>query len=81
MNNVVLNCYPNPAGDFIMVEIQSGQNQLSAQITDLGGKVVTNSILTEGNNQININNLPSGFYLLSVQNAQKVLYTTKVIVN
>ena len=81
MNNVVLNCYPNPAGDFIMVEIQSGQKQLSAQITDLSGKVVTNSILTEGNNQININNLPSGFYLLSVQNAQKVLYTTKVIVN
>ena len=64
-----------------MVEIQSGQKQLSAQITDLSGKVVTNSILTEGDNQININNLPSGFYLLSVQNAQKVLYTTKVIVN
>lgn len=64
----IFELFPNPANDYLniqgLVEIEK------YQITDLSGKV-----LVEGNvsdNQINIKNIESGSYILSVESEEKI---------
>ncbi len=60
--------YPNPAGDFINISIDNDADLLAreVQILDLLGLVVSKQELTDGNNRIDISNLPRGTYFIKV---------------
>ncbi len=63
-----ISIYPNPAGDFINISIdyEAGLYTREVQILDLLGLVVSKSELTDGNNRIDISDLPRGSYFIKV---------------
>ncbi len=74
MNGNILKAYPNPSNGMLNLElhmVQSENNQIN--ISDLNGKTVLTpftGILNSGLNvlELDISNLTSGFYLLTIQN-------------
>ncbi len=60
--------FPNPASDFINISIDKDVDLFTreVQILDLLGLVVSKSELTDGNNRIDISNLPLGTYFIKV---------------
>ncbi|MBR3577241.1 MAG: T9SS type A sorting domain-containing protein [Bacteroidales bacterium] len=73
--------YPNPASDNLIVEnVQSLNNQtLRCFIMDMNGRQVMSKMTLSNYNNLNISNLKSGIYLLSVESDGEVIYSTKFI--
>ncbi|WP_372755843.1 T9SS type A sorting domain-containing protein [Mariniflexile sp.] len=72
-----INVYPNPMqGDILYVNGIDPDDNSNYQISNLTGKVITSGILT--NEQINLSNLRSGMYLLTLSNSKSVI-TKKII--
>ena len=71
---------PNPvSGQRLTISIPEGLKVKSAGFTDMNGKVVSESVITEGNNTMNIK-FTHGIYLLKIKGPE-VNYTTKIVVN
>lgn len=69
--------YPNPASDWI--EIQSNtEKELMISIVDLSGKVLFNSKLS-GSSKIDLTSFQRGFYILKINQPEKLLETRKII--
>ncbi len=76
-NNDLL-IFPNPGSETITVHIGENLKNQSLTITDLHGKILLEANVSNGNNNINIEELPKGFYLLNVKtedgnNTQKLI--------
>lgn len=74
-NTQTVNVYPNPATDLLKVEGLPANAQLT--ITDVVGKLAMQVSSTESNTTININELPSGLYLIKVSAENGDHYTLK----
>lgn len=73
---------PNPASESVRLAFGTGLNSdASVTITDISGRTLRSFVLATGviNRELDIRNLPSGTYLLSVQNAEGIA-TKKLIV-
>jgi uncharacterized repeat protein (TIGR01451 family) len=72
-NTFDINIYPNPTKS--LIHLQLGNNQLSIiTIFNTIGKVILNRSVSSNYSSINIENLPSGVYLIEIQQgAQKVV--------
>jgi hypothetical protein len=70
-----INIFPNPANDFIQL---SNIDQANIVITDMTGKVVLNQNNVSEDASINISNLTSGVYFVSV-NTENIQETIKFI--
>jgi hypothetical protein len=70
-----INIFPNPANDFIKL---SNIDQANIVITDITGKVVLNQVNVSEDASINISNLTSGVYFVSV-NTENIQETIKFI--
>ncbi|MDA3953342.1 MAG: T9SS type A sorting domain-containing protein [Bacteroidales bacterium] len=81
--NFNLKVYPNPASDFVWVELESEEiNEAIVELYDLNGKLVYNSKLniTEVRTQISLTNLSSSQYILKISDSSgEVLHTYKLI--
>ncbi|MEM6380051.1 MAG: T9SS type A sorting domain-containing protein, partial [Bacteroidota bacterium] len=78
-----INVYPNPATDLILVEyrgLEANRGQL--QLFDIAGRQVQQLSLAQGDDtiQLDVSNLPSGYFLLRIESEGKVS-TKKVIVS
>lgn len=73
--------YPNPASDYLMVEaMQQYDNQtLHCFIMDVNGRQVMPQMTLDTYKYLNISNLKSGIYLLSVESDGQLIYSTKFI--
>jgi len=69
---------PNPFTNEIYVNIPSDCNECKVTITDLSGRDIYNNILNAGNNEIDLPQIVSGFYLINIS-GNKVNYSTKII--
>jgi hypothetical protein len=66
-NTIGLNVYPNPASDYLNIELAQAIEQ--AQILDLQGKVVQDlGQLDMGNHQFDVSGLKSGIYFVVFKN-------------
>ncbi len=66
-DNISVSVYPNPASDVLHVNINS--NALNrVVITNAAGKNISTGILQNGDNSINIKNLPKGMYIVKILN-------------
>lgn len=73
---------PNPASESVRLTFGTGLiSDASVTIADISGRTLRNFVLATGvvNRELDIRNLPSGTYLLSVQNAEGIA-TKKLIV-
>ncbi len=82
--NGTVNIYPNPAVDFVTVELDLDKTakQVSYELFDLTGRListVTHSNISTDNVQISVQDLSAGNYILKV-NADNALSTHKVSV-
>lgn len=68
--------YPNPANDFITIDSNLNLT-VDYQISDLNGKILSSG-KTETGNQIDINKLQSGFYMLTIS-SESQRQTFKII--
>jgi len=62
-----LNIYPNPAHDYIMIEISNNQNT-KIEMFDITGKCVLTETIINKNSKINMAYLANGFYWLKIKN-------------
>jgi hypothetical protein len=76
--NVEMSVYPNPAGNAMFVSIP-GAGEGSIELADMQGRVVVKQQLA-GNTeqQINLENLPDGLYLITFRNGEVVL-TSRIV--
>jgi hypothetical protein len=67
-----LKLYPNPAKDFVTFYIQ-GNIESKVRISSLTGKTVDYMILEEEENEIDVSNLPSGIYFISIEDGEEII--------
>lgn len=73
--------FPNPANDVLNISAKNGMEIKGIQITDLNGRIVKSSVIqAQTNGQINIADLTTGAYLISVQ-TNKGVATSKFLKN
>jgi hypothetical protein len=60
-----INIYPNPAKDFLKIEIQEYIDD-NLIITDLTGKTLITKAVTSNNIEIDVSSLNSGLYLIKI---------------
>lgn len=70
-NMETLSLYPNPANDIIRIEGLEGKHEIQIYNT-FGTKVVTTTLL--GGSEINISDLPEGYYLIRIDNHSAVKF-------
>lgn len=79
----IINIYPNPAEDFIMIESKEENFVIdNIQILSSDGKLVKYYRPNQAEiNKINVNLLPPGFYFIKTYNKSGQYYISKVIIN
>ena len=79
MEQLIFDVSPNPALDIIKIEINSNGNiSYKATIFNTAGVMVLNTTIVDKTTEININELPTGLYLLKLSN--KDIYQTKRLI-
>jgi hypothetical protein len=72
--------YPNPTSDYVMLKISdTALYNLSYHLIDINGKAISNGSLTNGDTQINMQQLAVGMYILKVSQNSQELKTFKII--
>jgi hypothetical protein len=72
--------YPNPTSDYVMLKISdTALDNLSYNLIDINGKAISNGSFTNGDSQINMQQLPVGMYILKVSQSNQELKTFKII--
>ena len=72
--------YPNPARGRVSFNVELAEAGGRVVLTDVYGKAVRTQALTVGTNQIDLNNLGKGMYLVSVIASDGSRTTKKLIV-
>lgn len=68
--------YPNPAHDYLIVELPEGLESKVGQIFSANGKLMGSYALEDGT-QLDISNLPAGHYILKMHKAQGIRFVKK----
>ncbi|MCX6351012.1 MAG: T9SS type A sorting domain-containing protein [Bacteroidetes bacterium] len=63
-----IHIYPNPVKDNINILISESSAEVS--VNDIMGKQISNFIVTEGENKIDLSGLPNGIYLLNITSSK-----------
>lgn len=71
--------FPNPANNVIYVSSINNENQTVAELYDMNGRLLLQSNLKQGVNQLNINNYQSGIYILKISN-EKFSKMEKIVI-
>jgi Secretion system C-terminal sorting domain len=61
--------YPNPATDFIHVDIKGAREPLSITLLNQGGQMMTNKMSQNDRVILNTRNMPNGLYSLVITNS------------
>lgn len=81
LNPIDIEVYPNPAQDYIRVQINSqdaGQQPWQCKLTDITGHVLQSGHTINGIAQFSLQHMPSGIYLMTCQHETQVV-TKKII--
>ena len=73
------NLFPNPAKSQLTIQIASKSTEIRGQIIDATGRIVWNGQLQNGNNLLNINDLPAGIYHFSALEGNGKMITLKFV--
>ena len=81
--NISLTAFPNPTTENLTLQISAYNNeQLSYQLFDIQGKLLSNGQILEQQTQINMNSLPPATYFINIVNQEnKKVQSFKIIKN
>jgi hypothetical protein len=72
--------YPNPTTSLVNLKIDNfNLENLSYQLYDLNGRMITEKKITEDETQIQLENYPNAIYSLNVNQENKTIKTFKII--
>jgi len=77
LDEVSVSVYPNPAADYVNIELSERSN---VKIIDINGKVRLSKTIEAGKTDMQLN-LESGLYILQVLGENNSVHTTKLMVN
>jgi hypothetical protein len=72
--------FPNPAGDFVIVDFSLLYQTATLQLTDLAGRTVFERALTANHQQVNISGVPAGAYVYRIFNNKGLEESGKLVV-
>ena len=75
-SNVVI--YPNPVRDVMNITNLESSNY-TARIVDMGGRVIKSFVMRNGQNQIDVADLKSGIYFISMNDINGKINTAKMV--
>jgi PKD repeat protein len=70
--------YPNPAKNYLQVEVPESEKVTEVQLTNAIGQVITSQKPTAGQVRLNVSNFAGGIYFVKITNAQGSSITKKV---
>jgi hypothetical protein len=73
-----LNIFPNPATDYIIIDIEGYSGATEIVMFDMSGRIVLQS---QYKKEISVKSLPVGMYIIHVYNSAGQKYSGKVVVN
>jgi hypothetical protein len=80
--NLICTAYPNPATDFLTLEVEIAANEnLFFQLYDMMGKLLVSKKLIDIKTTISMADLAPATYFLKVTDNQKIVKTFKIIKN
>ncbi len=84
-SKISFNLFPNPANDFLTIELSlansiEGVVSTEMQILDLSGKIVLHILLTQTTELIDVKNLPNGMYIVQLLSAGSI-DTKKIVIS
>jgi hypothetical protein len=80
--DLFISVYPNPATDHLILNIYEFEiSDLSFQLYDMHGALLINEIITDNETGINVSNLESAIYFVTVTQNSKEVKTFKIIKN
>jgi hypothetical protein len=65
-STLAFNFYPNPVNDGLIIEIDKNTSTQYLNIINLQGQILKTALLVEQKTEINLNDLPSGMYLIQL---------------
>ena len=71
--------YPVPAGNYVNIDLPKSSAEISMQIFNLEGKLMTEQILSGGANRINMQSISAGVYSLQLKKNGEI-ETRKIVV-
>ncbi len=77
---VSVSVYPNPASDFVKVQMENEHNNVNFTLYNILGEAVVITALSAGTNEVAVNKLPNGVYFYSILKEGNILETKKLIV-
>jgi hypothetical protein len=77
MTDLAFRIYPNPFDDYVVIEM--ADYPVEYQITDYSGKLLKSGIISDSQAQLDISDLVSGVYTLSLMSQEQTLLTRKLI--
>jgi len=80
-NATNISMYPNPANNFVTIDLQ-GNNASEINIYTIGGQLALSEIIDNGTNRkLDISKLNRGVYLYEVLNENEIIHLSKLVVN
>ena len=73
--------YPNPASDYININIDNSIEHATIKLVDLLGKEVLISYVTQSTFQLNLNGISNGIYSLNLTDSHNRSFTKLIVVN
>jgi len=73
--------YPNPANDWLSIDIKNAEGDWSYALYDILGKLVVEHKSNQTKMLFNRNEIIDGLYFLKISNSEGIAYTEKVIFN
>lgn len=77
-NNQIISIFPNPANDFIIINISNEEQSMFYNLYNIQGELVGNDNLYD-QNKINIAHLNMGVYFLQILKDQKTVIIKKIV--
>jgi len=79
--NLNLSAYPNPTTNYLMLQIDNFDKDLSYQLYDISGKLLESNTIVANSTTIKMEQLATGSYFLKVTQNNTLVKTFKIIKN
>ncbi len=80
-NQLSAKIYPNPATDYINIQLPNSNTDAKVEISDALGRIVFHSLLDSENSKIDVSELKNGTYFVRIKNIDNKIHTQMIVLN